>query len=227
MSPRIGVTATNAAKAQSYMDALQMLGATPVWLQNDAVQAEADLKRLDGILVSGGPDIEPHHFGEELHPKTEATVPHRDAYELGLIKAAWQRDVPMLAICRGVQVMNVALGGSLIQHVPDVVNGDVDHHSGHDISERHIVEIEADSNLGAIIAQQRFPTNSTHHQALAEVAEPLRITARTSDGIIEAVESIPPRRFWIGVQWHPERTFPKGDAPSEAILRAFVKAATR
>jgi putative glutamine amidotransferase len=227
MSSRIGVTATNAVKAQPYIDALEMVGATPVWLQNDAANAGADLSRLDGILVSGGPDIAPHHFGEELHPKTEATVPERDAYELDLIKAAWNNDVPMLAICRGLQVMNVALGGTLIQHVPDVADGEVDHHSGHDISERHIVEIEPDSKLGAIVARQIFPTNSTHHQALAKVAEPLRVTARTSDGIVEAVESLAARRFWIGVQWHPERTLPKGDAPSVAILSAFVKAAAR
>lgn len=227
MAVRIGVTATDGEKAQSYVDALRQLGANPVVLLNVALQARADLETLDGVVITGGADIAPHYFGEEPHPKTIANVPERDAYELELIKAAWERDVPLLAICRGIQVMNVALGGTLIQHVPDKVNGEVDHHSGHDASDRHVVELDADSKLGGIVSAKRFATNSTHHQSLATVAEGLRITARTDDGIIEAVEAVEPRRFWIGVQWHPERMFPKGDAPSVEILRAFVEAARR
>jgi len=225
MAPRIGVTATSPAKAQQCIDALHSVGAEAFFLENDESQALRDIERLDALLISGGADIEPHHFGEELHPKTEANVPERDAYELCLIRAAWERDLPLLAICRGVQVMNVALGGTLIQHLPDLVNGEVDHHSGHDISERHIITIDGASKLGEIVGQLRFATNSTHHQALAKIGEPLRITARADDGIIEAVEAVQPRRFWIGVQWHPERTIAKGDAPSEALLRAFVQAA--
>lgn len=225
MAVRIGVTATDAEKAQTYVDALSQLGANPVVLSNVASQAEDDLEQLDAVLITGGADIAPHYFGEEQHPKTVANVPERDAYELELIKAAWERDVPLLAICRGVQVMNVALGGTLIQHVPDKVNGEVDHHSGHDTSDRHVVELDGDSKLGRIVSTKRFATNSTHHQALGNVADSLRVSARTDDGIVEAVEAAEPRRFWIGVQWHPERTFPKGDAPSEEILRAFVEAA--
>ncbi|MBV9270911.1 MAG: gamma-glutamyl-gamma-aminobutyrate hydrolase family protein [Candidatus Eremiobacteraeota bacterium] len=227
MGPRIGVTSTNSKKAQECVEALKLAGAEPLVLENDESRAERDLEDLDAVLVSGGADIAPYYFGEELHPKTEATVPERDAYEMSLIKSAWRRDVPLLAICRGLQAMNVALGGSLIQHLPDVVDGAVDHQSGDTISERHVVSLNGESKLSEIVASQRFATNSTHHQALAKVADALRIVARTDDGIIEAVEAVPPRRFWIGVQWHPEQTFPKGDAPSAALFHAFIRAASR
>jgi putative glutamine amidotransferase len=224
MPLQIGVTATSAAEAQPYVDVLKRLGVEPHLLENDETRAASDVQRLDALLLTGGVDLAPEHFGEAPHAKTEASLPSRDGYELAITRFAWERDLPLLAICRGLQVMNVALGGTLIQHLPDVVDGEVHHNSGDEISDRHVVEVSTASQLARIARQRRFSTNSTHHQAIAKVADELAAVAHTADGIIEAAESKPQRRFWIGVQWHPELTFAQGDPVSEALFRAFIRA---
>jgi putative glutamine amidotransferase len=224
MSVRIGVTAPDDSTGQAYIDALQALGAIAVVLGSDGLHPDRDLENIDGLMLTGGFDVAPEHFAEEPHPQTAPAAPARDLYELALARAAWTCDMPVLAICRGMQLVNVALGGTLIQHVPDIAEGTVDHQSGNDLCERHVVRIDSDSHLGAIIGADRVLTNSTHHQAVGTLAPGLRVSAHTGDGIVEAIEAAVPRAFWIGVQWHPEETFAKGDLPSVRIFEAFMRA---
>lgn len=160
-----------------------------------------------GILLSGGGDVDPTLFGEAQHETTDEINRERDQVEMSLARWALQDDKPLFAICRGIQVMNVALGGTLIQDVPSQWNTVV-HHNGnyaglqrHEVA--HTVCIEPGSRISAIIGSGDVGVNSFHHQALKRVADGLIVTSRATDGIIESVE-VPNKRHYVGVQWHPE-----------------------
>jgi putative glutamine amidotransferase len=225
--PVIGVTANPGATADEYVAALRAAGADPVVLVNDASQVEADLMRLDGVVVSGGPDVDPAEYGQVTHPQTEIAPPARDAYERALVVAARERDVPLLAICRGMQIANVAFGGTLIQHVPDVAGEAIVHQIDgvRGLIASHVVEIEADAQIARVLGTTRLATSARHHQAVDAVAPDLRAVASTPDGIIEALEARWPARYWLAVQWHPESTFDDG-GPSAALFRSLVDAAS-
>jgi gamma-glutamyl-gamma-aminobutyrate hydrolase PuuD len=184
-----------------YVRAVERAGGRPLLVPPSEDAIEETLDALDGLIFSGGSDLAPERYGQDPHPETNGIVPERDDAELALLKSALERDMPVLAICRGSQVMNVALGGDLIQHLPDLVG-----HQGHKESpgtfSEHEVEIEPGTKLAAVIGGQA-DIKSHHHQGHGTLGEGLRVAARDADGHIEALED-PSRRFALGVLWHPE-----------------------
>ncbi len=171
------------------------------------------LDALDGILFSGGSDIDPVEYGHDPHPETNGVRPERDRAELALLTAALERDVPVLAVCRGSQVLNVARGGDLVQHLPEVV-GDEKHKHTAGVFADHDVDVKAESKLGSLLGE-RAPVKSHHHQGFGRIGEGLVETAWAEDGTLEAVED-PAKRFAVGVLWHPE------EGEDGALFRALV-----
>jgi gamma-glutamyl-gamma-aminobutyrate hydrolase PuuD len=185
----------------AYVDAIENAGGRAVVIPPAQEDIEDTLDALDGIVFSGGADVDPAHYGAERHPETDAPQTRRDAGELALLTAALERDLPTLAICRGFQLLNVARGGDLVQHLPESV--------GHDLHKQvpgefavHPVEVKQGTRLAAIVGATPDVT-SHHHQALGRVGDGLVECAWAADGTLEAVED-PSRRFLVGVQWHPE-----------------------
>lgn len=171
--------------------------------------------------------MDPRYYGQARHPRTETVARERDDFEIALAVAAFERRTPVLAICRGVQIVNVALGGSLHQHVPDIVTGDVPHVLPDDdparrgLIDKHVVATSAGSRLAGI-AGPALVTGSRHHQAIDRLGAGLTVVARTPDGIVEALEPPDATRFLLGVQWHPESTVDDDGGASLAIFRALV-----
>jgi gamma-glutamyl-gamma-aminobutyrate hydrolase PuuD len=153
------------------------------------------------LLLSGGADLDPELYDAEAHPETAGTQPQRDRAELALLEGALVRDMPVLAVCRGAQVLNVARGGDLVQHLPEIV-GDDKHREVRGVFSEHPVRIEDESRLGSLLGP-RAPVKSHHHQGLGAVGAGLREVAWADDGTVEALED-PERRFAVGVLWHPE-----------------------
>ena len=157
---------------------------------------------LDGIIFSGGADIGPDTYGADRHPQTDEPQRRRDSAELALLEAALARDIPTLAICRGFQIMNVARGGDLIQHLPDTV-GDEKHRETRGVFSEHPVEVKEGTRLAEVLGEHPPAVKSSHHQGVGRVGEGLVETAWAEDGTLEALED-PSRRFALGVLWHPE-----------------------
>jgi putative glutamine amidotransferase len=211
--PLIGVTAGLSehsaewfAVRDDYVRAVEKAGALPMVLApGPLTQVEDLVERLDGIVLSGGSDIHPAHYGEDPHETVEDVNPERDAFELALSRAALERDRPLLAICRGHQVLNVATGGTLIQDIPSQVTGALDHDPPKERWEpAHEVRILPGTRLREILGRERVAVNSIHHQAVKTPGQGLVVTAyAVGDDVIEGVEA-PGRRFVVGVQWHPE-----------------------
>jgi gamma-glutamyl-gamma-aminobutyrate hydrolase PuuD len=184
-----------------YVRAVERAGGRALLVPPAADGVEETLDALDGLLFSGGSDIDPARYGQEPHPETKDVVQLRDEAELSLLRAALERDMPVLAICRGSQVLNVALGGDLVQHLPDLVGDDKHKHTPGAYAD-HEVEIDGETQLGALLGD-RAPVKSHHHQGFGRLGEGLRTAARAEDGTVEALEA-PARRFTLGVLWHPE-----------------------
>ena len=224
-SPAFGETYSLTRK---YADGVLQAGGVPVIVPHnlDEEALRAVLDRLDGVLLSGGGDIDPALFGEEPHPATCEIEPDRDGVELTLARWVVERDMPFLAICRGIQVLNVALGGSLVQDIPSQVPNAVPHSFDRATTPRdlvaHPVKIDPHSHLARIMQLEVAQTNSWHHQSIQRVADGLQLTAVAPDGVIEAVE-VPGRRYAIGVQWHPEWLF-EGRAEHQRLFAELVKA---
>jgi gamma-glutamyl-gamma-aminobutyrate hydrolase PuuD len=197
----------------SYVRAVVRAGGAPLLVPPGASYEET-LDSLDGLIFSGGSDLDPELYGEQAHPETNGWVRERDDFELGLMQAALARDVPLLAICRGSQVLNVALGGDLEQHVPDRVQSDL-HKETPGVFAEHDVAVVPGTTLATILGD-RADVKSHHHQGYGELGSGLREAARAADGTVEALED-PTRRFTVGVLWHPE----EGDdlALFEALVR--------
>jgi putative glutamine amidotransferase len=175
---------------------------------------------LDGVLVTGGADLAASTYGADPHPETEATSADRDAFELLLVRHAAERDLPCLGICRGMQVVNVAYGGALEQHLPDRLTHDIHRGENGGFAE-HRVEIEQDSLAALAAGATRATVKSYHHQGVARVGDGLRVTAHAEgDGTAEAVEDAR-RRFMLGVLWHPE------EDEADRLIGAFVRACRR
>jgi len=224
MSPVIGITAYddqaewrkwNARAAllpYSYVDAVRQAGGRPVLLPpgGDSDEAGATVADLDGLVVSGGPDVDPARYGKARHPRTQPAIPVRDAWDLAVTGAALTASVPVLAICRGMQVLNVCRGGTLHQHIPDLI-GHERHEGGLGWYGRHRVRVSPDSVLAGILPEPGlFEVPTHHHQAVDLLGEGLRAVAWEEDGLIEAVEAGPSELdglsgFVLGVQWHPEQ----------------------
>jgi putative glutamine amidotransferase len=184
-----------------YVDAVERAGGRPVLVPPSEDGVDETLEALDGIVFSGGSDVDPSLYGEEAHPETDSPQARRDAGELALLRAALERDMPTLAICRGVQLLNVARGGDLVQHLPELIERDT-HKKVPGAFAEHPVDVRAGSRLATIVGE-RGDVTSHHHQALGRLGEGLVETAWAEDGTLEAVED-PSRRFTLGVQWHPE-----------------------
>lgn len=194
--------------SDTYVQSVWRAGGNPVILPCVAEDPRSILESLDGLILSGGGDIDPVLLDQDPHEETGSIDDRRDAFELALITAAAERDMPTLAICRGVQVMTVAFGGDLHQHVPDVVSDEIEHrqhkagYSQRDVS--HLVMLENTPNpVSELLGADELMANSFHHQSLAEVPAPLKVAGRAKDGTIEAIWH-PGMAFGIGVQWHPE-----------------------
>ena len=184
-----------------YLEAIERAGGRPLLVPPADDGVEETLDALDGLLFSGGSDLDPEVYGAEAHPETNGMRPHRDGAEVALLTAALELDMPVLAVCRGSQVLNVALGGDLVQHLPEIV-GDDKHKVTSGVFAEHDVDVEPDSVLGSLIGE-RAPVKSHHHQGFGRIGAGLRPVAEAEDGTIEALED-PARRFTVGVLWHPE-----------------------
>lgn len=185
------------------------------------------LQRCDGLLFTGGPDLDPRHYGQKPHEKTQVMHPRRDAFDIGLFRAADAVRKPILSVCLGCQIANVARGGCLIQHVDDIRRENpLTHHLPGGESAYHDIEITPGSALAKIVGGTRIRVNSRHHQTLdpSSVGDELRVVAHAPDGIIEAVENME-GRFFLAVQWHPEDMIDRRE--HLALFEALVAACRR
>jgi putative glutamine amidotransferase len=185
----------------NYVQAVEWAGGRPLLVPPSSSGIDETLDALDGLIFSGGSDLDPDTYGAEAHPETDGVRAERDAAELVLLRAALERDLPVLAVCRGSQVLNVARGGDLVQHLPDVVGDEKHKHTPGSFAD-HDVDIDPETRLGGILGA-RAPVKSHHHQGFGRLGDGLRESARAEDGTVEAVED-PSRRFAVGVLWHPE-----------------------
>jgi putative glutamine amidotransferase len=207
--PLIGITTNgrweNYYKLRvEYVDAVRRAGGIPILLPPGESQLEALLDRVDGIIFSGGLDVSPAlYHGQQEHPTLSRIDHERDDTEIALAQKLMNRRLPMLYICRGIQLLNVALGGTLIEHVPDEVDGQVAHRTPDKQHLPHALTVDEHSQLAEILSQTEVNTMSWHHQSLRQVAPGLSVVAKTVDGIIEAVE-MPDTPWLTAVQWHPE-----------------------
>jgi putative glutamine amidotransferase len=184
-----------------YVQAIERAGGRALLVPPSEEALEETLEALDGLLLSGGNDLDPSSYDADPHPETTATRPERDRGELALLEGALARDMPVLAVCRGSQVLNVARGGDLVQHLPEVV-GDERHKHTPGVFADHDVRVEPASKLGELVGD-RAPVKSHHHQGYGRIGEGLREVAWADDGTVEALED-PDKRFAVGVLWHPE-----------------------
>jgi putative glutamine amidotransferase len=208
----------------SYTEALRRAGAVAVIIPPQPENAAALIAELDGVLLAGGADCDPALYGEEVLEGTQLMERRRQDNDFALARAAREHGVPTLGICLGMQVMNVAAGGSLFQSIGSQIGTDVEHASEPEYRARHGVIIEQGTRLAGIVTQHELHVNSSHRQAVKDVGAGLRVTAHAPDGIVEGIED-PRHPFYIGVQWHPEDM--KGEGSASAIFGSFVEAARR
>ncbi len=213
-SVRFGVWDVPAAVIPlSYVQAIESAGGRALLVPPSEEGIDETLDAVDGLLFSGGSDIDPSEYGHDAHPETNGVRPERDRGELALLTAALERDMPVLAVCRGSQVLNVARGGDLVQHLPEVV-GDEKHKHTPGVFADHDVDVKLESRLGSLLGD-RAPVKSHHHQGFGRVGAGLVETAWAEDGTLEGLED-PGKRFALGVLWHPEA------GEDAALFRALV-----
>jgi putative glutamine amidotransferase len=241
MKPLIGITPSPSsdemghgtfyryALSRTYVDSIRAAGGVPIVLPTDRHEFNEILPRLDGLLLSGGGDIAPSLFNDDtVHETTYGIDDERDSFELGAFKQAAGVDMPVLCICRGIQVMAVAEGGTLWQDIPTQVGDDIEHRQQRAGKTRddlgHGVSVTADTPLHEIVGAEALEVNSFHHQSVKDPGPALKVAAVASDGIIEALYH-PEMRFGLGVQWHPEMLADR-HSQHAAIFSAFVQAAS-
>ena len=240
MKPRIAITADaeridDPQYLHAYKRAVEKAGGEPVLL-HEVVEPDdvaASLRTFDGLLLPGGADVDPAEYGARDHPTVSRAPEAYDRLELEAARIALHEDVPTFAICRGVQVMNVALGGSLYVDLPDeyapsdgplLEHRQTPPHARHEAT--HPVDLQDGSLLARLLSSRMTPTNSMHHQALRRIAHDLVATAQTRYGVVEAVEARSNHPFYLGVQWHPEEMIDV-DGPSRTLFEAFVGQAAK
>jgi len=233
-APRILVTATTEVLRgrprirlnEAYTDALLAAGMTPFVLPPIASQAAIEaLDGVDALLLTGGEDVDPKHFDQPVHEKTGQPHAARDACEFALAVAARDRRMPTLAICRGAQVVNVALGGTLVQDIGSQRTTDTNHDQSERRTERvHGVSVDEGSLLSRIVGAAEITVNSSHHQSVDQVAPGLRVTATATDGIVEAIESVDPDWWMLAVQWHPEELVATPEDWDRRLFNGFAAA---
>jgi putative glutamine amidotransferase len=228
--PTIGIT--NCRKLEDYRQSVLHVGGD-VRVLETAADLKGALEGLDGLLLTGGGDIDPVLYGEAPHATLDPAEPGRDQFELGLVSLARQQGLPLLAICRGIQVLNVACGGTLVQDIPSQVTGALSHRLAvppHQPMEfAHEIWIDKDTQLSRIMRERLSDSdacdvNSRHHQAIRQVAPGFVASATAPDGVIEAIED-PKARFCVGVQWHPENFFRTGEF--RPLFEGFLEACNR
>ena len=211
------------AVRQNYAGAITRAGGLPVALPHETGLAADYLDAIDGLVVTGGDfDVDPSLFGATERHQTVKTKERRTAFELAITQDAMDRDLPVLGICGGQQILHVMLGGTLIQHIPDAVPESLAHEQPNPRDEAgHEVKIVAGTLLHRIVGTDRLAVNSAHHQAAADEPAGIVVNARAPDGVIEGIEA-PAHGFCLGVQWHPEFEISQGDG---RLFTAFVEAA--
>ena len=226
----IGITRCH--KLEDYKQAVLHVGGTPTILEA-SMAAEQALSGVDGLLLTGGADVAPSRYGEPAHAAVHEAEKGRDEFEIALVAAARARQLPILAICRGIQVLNVACGGTLVQDIPSQITGALTHRlpvpPNQSFSLAHEVWLERDSLLSKLMRERladadTCEVNSRHHQAVKAVAKGFTVSATAPDGVIEAIED-PSVRFCLGVQWHPENFFRTGEF--RPLFEGFLEASTK
>jgi putative glutamine amidotransferase len=206
-----------------YMRAIERAGGVPVVLPPLGPRAVAPLlDRLAGICMSGGPDLDPEAYGGSPHPDLGPIEPDVDRFELAAARGAWVREMPILAICRGAQALNVSRGGTLFQHLPDRELLTLEHRQPKQADHpTHIAEVAPGTLLASIVGEGALEVNSFHHQAVDDLGLDLQVAARSPDGVVEAIEA-PGRPFALGVQWHAEALIAR--PPHAALFERLVQA---
>jgi putative glutamine amidotransferase len=224
--PDLWYTPTN-GNAISYLRAIEAAGGIPslIHLTRDAEVLDAHYQRCDGLLLAGGEDVDPSFYGAEPHPQLEKTNPFQDEVEIALARRAAAEGRPLLGICRGTQLLNVALGGTLYQDIATELPGTLNHRESAERRDMaylaHPMTLEGDSWLAERLDTAELPVNTLHHQALHRLAPGLRVVARAPDGVIEAVEGTGPG-FVLGVQCHPEELWEQADRRWARMFEGFV-----
>jgi len=209
----------------TYIDSLRKAGAIPVVIPPQPENAADIVEELDGILLAGGDDCDPAAYGEQRHPSVEPMDPRRQNNDLSIARAARERGIPTLGICLGLQMMNVAAGGTLMQDIESEMKTEIEHVSEPEDRARHDVRLESGTRLASILGGGRdINVNSSHHQAIKGIGRGFRVTAKAPDGIVEGLED-PEHPFYVGVQWHPEDM--GGEKSASALFGAFVEAARK
>ncbi len=226
----IGITVCR--KLEDYKQAILHVGGE-VRIVDPSMSVEDALKGVDGLMLTGGDDVAPSRYGEPAHETVVEAEPGRDEFEIALVNAARARALPLFAICRGVQVLNVACGGTLVQDIPSQVRGALPHSlkvpPNEPYSLAHEVWLDKDTLLSQLMCERlsdadACEVNSRHHQAVKDVAHGFKVSATAPDGVIEAIED-PAARFCLGVQWHPENFWRTGEF--RPLFEAFVEASSR
>jgi putative glutamine amidotransferase len=226
------ISVTNCNKIEDYKQAVQHAGGE-VRIVEPSMTPSAALEGTDGLLLTGGDDMAPSRYGEPAHPTVVEVAPERDDFEIALVKEARRLDMPIFAICRGVQVLNVACGGTLVQDIPSQIGNALNHafkvppHTSFEYA--HDVWLEDNSLLGKLLQERlngsdSVAVNSRHHQAIKDLAPGFRVVATAPDGIVEAIED-PTQPFCLGVQWHPENFWRTGEF--RPLFEGFLEAAAR
>jgi putative glutamine amidotransferase len=228
--PLIGITASR--KIEDYRQAI-LHSVGEVRIVDHTMSVDDALAGLDGLMLTGGDDVAPALYGEQSHAAEGSVEPERDEFEIALVKEARARKLPILAICRGIQVMNVAFGGTLIQDIPTEVGTGTEHQLAvpphPSVAFAHEIWFEKESLLGRLLGERlgdldSCEVNSRHHQAVKQVAPGFKVAATAPDGVIEAIED-PSAGFCLGVQWHPENFFRTGEF--RPLFEGFVEEAKK
>ena len=244
MAPVIGITATLKEDPEGidtrplggyvradldYVEGVAQAGGAPIILPPIIEAAESLVESIDGLLLSGGSDLDPSYYGEEPVPEMGVTIPERDAFEMEILGYALERGIPVFGICRGLQVLNVALGGTLYQDLPSQFDPEAGKHRQNTPKRQptHEVEVDAGSRVGEVVVSRSFKVNSYHHQAVKDLADGLVVSGSSPDGIVEAVEARNFSEQWIlAVQWHAEAMRESG-REHRKLFEAHVEAARR
>jgi len=240
VTPRIGITASLPFAADGspgpdvlpYVRAVERSGGRAVLFPSDVERLEALLAAVDGVVLSGGSDVALERYGGQPFPEVQPPRLERDAFEFALVPRLCERSIPVLCVCRGLQVVNVALGGTLVEDLPRELGSNYRLHHQQvredgqertEIASDHVVSLDVESPLARLLGTRSFATNSMHHQAVRAVAPVLRAVGRTSDGVIEALDAGFAHPFFYAVQWHPEEL--EHDAVSLKLFGGLVRAA--
>jgi putative glutamine amidotransferase len=227
MRPLIGISSYGRAGQRQtfslpceYVDVVRLVGGVPIVLPAVTGEVPEALEAIDALILPGGGDIDPEHYGGVRHEANYGISAERDGFELGLALAALARGLPILSICRGMQLLNVALGGDLVSHIPDHFGDTVAHRHPELRPVEHAVRLEPGSLLARILGAEELSVHSVHHQAVGRLGKGLRAVAWSPDGVVEAIES-ERHPFLIGVQWHPELGA-LGDERQRRLFEALV-----